>query len=76
MIDPTKGQALLDWYRSEYDRRTNAIEDGSGKIDWLIPGYRVSFTEVIMKAEQLGIRMNPVDLRRWFDEAQNKKVAS
>ncbi|MCA2998449.1 MAG: hypothetical protein ING75_07580 [Rhodocyclaceae bacterium] len=57
---------LLEWYCAEYERRTKAVDEGTADIDWLIPEYRVSWTEVVTKAEQLGIKFNPVDRRLDF----------
>lgn len=60
-------QQLLDWFDAEYQRRTDLVEKGEGRIDWIAPDYRVSWTEVLSKAEELGITMNPVNLRHWID---------
>lgn len=56
---------LRDWYIAEFNRRTELANEN---IDWTIPAYRVSWTEVAAAAERLGIKMNPVDLRLWCDE--------
>lgn len=56
--------ALAQWYRAEYARRTEAVERGEVCIDWALPQFRVSWSEVVAKAEQMGWqRGSPVDLR-------------
>lgn len=61
--------ALLIWYRAEYARRTAAIKAGTADIDWMVPGYRVRWSEVVAKAEELGLDTSDaalVDLRLWL----------
>jgi hypothetical protein len=57
---------LLVWLRREYADRTKAVENGTGRIDWIVAAYRVSFSEIWAKAEQLGIPDDSVELRRWL----------
>lgn len=52
---------LAAWYRSEYRRRTKAVEAGGANIDWLVPEYRVSRTEVVAYAESIGVTMDAQD---------------
>ena len=54
---------LIDWIDSEYARRTKAVKNGTARIDWIDEGTRVSFSEIVAKAEALGIDTNPVSLR-------------
>ena len=61
---------LLNWVSTEYNRRSVALSEGHGRVDWLDPGTRVSWSEIIAKAESLGINRNPVNLRQWY-HAQN-----
>jgi hypothetical protein len=64
-------QRLAQWYRSEYARRTKAVKAGTAPIDWLAAGYRVTWTEVVAKAEELGIDTSDITkLRRDFEEAK------
>ena len=57
---------LVEWYKSEFKRRTDLLAAGNGRIDWIDPGTRVSFSEIWAKAEELGIEENPVTLRIVF----------
>jgi hypothetical protein len=63
---------LLHWYNETYQSRTRAVRDNTARIDWLDPGTRVSWTEMVAKAEELGIRKNPVALRSWWHEVTGK----
>lgn len=62
---------LRYWCRKEFDRRTKAIADGSASFEdqlaWAHAGYRVRFSEACVKAEELGIELNVVDLRLALD---------
>lgn len=56
---------LRSWVRAEYGRRTMAVElDQISQRDivWLNPEYRVQLSEVAAKAEELGLRLGPVEL--------------
>lgn len=59
--------ALRQWCRDEYIRRTTALEEGTAtmreQLDWAVPEYRLRFSEASAKAEEMGIKMNVVDLR-------------
>jgi hypothetical protein len=60
---------LLAWFRAEYARRTAAVEAGTASIDWIVPDYRVSWSEVLAKAEALGLPTNhgeAIELRLWL----------
>lgn len=59
---------LVAWVRAEYARRTRAIAAGNGRIDWLDPGTRVSWSEVFAKAHDLGMKCAPVELRITLSE--------
>jgi hypothetical protein len=67
--------SLIMWARRERAYRTKAIKMGVGRIDWLDPGTRVSMTEIIAKAEEIG--MDPckdiLAFRLWWDEARKWK---
>lgn len=60
---------LRYWIKLQYDYRTDEIEQNRGRIDWIDPGTRVSFTEVWAKAEDLGIKMNVVEFRLWLGKS-------
>jgi hypothetical protein len=61
---------LIKWFWSEFNRRTDAIASGAARIDWLDTGTRVSWTEVVSKAEELGLdTSNPVKFRLDFQRA-------
>lgn len=60
---------LAKWYKNEYRRRTDAINNGEGRIDWLDEGTRVSFSEIQEKANEFGIQVNVVKLRLLLDDA-------
>ena len=59
-------QQLLKWFDEEYARRSRAVSDGTGKLDWLLPEYRITWSEITAKAEELGIKRNVVDMRLWW----------
>ena len=61
-------QKLLRWHRAEYARRTAAAKKGIGSIDWMVPGYRISWSEIAAKAESLGVEKNVVEFRQWWYE--------
>lgn len=60
-------QALLDWYHETWAYRT---ENRNDDINWVDPEYRITWTEVLAKADQLGALtgMNAVDRRLRWDE--------
>ena len=58
---------LHAWYKAEYQRRTLAVEAGTSDIDWIVPEYRVTWTEVLAKAEALGLSLSIVELRTAFE---------
>jgi len=66
-------ELLAAWYRSEFRRRTAAIEAGDGRIDWLDPGTRVSLTEVRSYAESVGIEMKAQDTIDWLHHINKPK---
>lgn len=66
-------RALLDWHDAEYARRSAAVLDGTARIDWIVPEYRVSWSELAAKADELGIDRNLVDLRRWWDQHKKRR---
>jgi len=59
---------LIDWFAAEYVRRTKAVREGTAPISWVPADYRVSWTEIWAKAEELGIKRNVVDMRNWWAE--------
>jgi len=60
--------ALRAWFEKEYRRRSAAVRAGTGKIEWLDKGTRVAWSEIAMKAVELGITDDIVTLRKWWDE--------
>jgi hypothetical protein len=60
-VSDDKLEKLAQWYRQEYQRRTEAVKEGTAKIDWIVPDYRVSRTEVESYAASIGIDMNAQD---------------
>ena len=69
----TREQQLINWAAVEFDRRTQLLREGEGQIDWIDPGTRVSWTEIVERARDLGITMNVVELRHWWDENKPKQ---
>ena len=57
---------LVKWYDETLLMRSRAVAQGTGKIDWLLPEYRVTWSEISAKAEELGIKRNVVDMRLWW----------
>ena len=66
----TPMRQLVKWYRRERRCRTAKVREGTARIDWLDPGTRVSWSEIVAKAEEFGIKSDPVTLRLDFDRAQ------
>jgi len=66
----TPHDRLKEWLRQEYDRRTRALEQGAGRIEWVMPECRVSFSEVVEKARELSIKDNITELRNQAREIQ------
>lgn len=62
-------QMLMNWFDSEYRYRTYAVSQGTASIDWVLPEYRITWTEICAKAQELGITENAVDLRLWWDRS-------
>lgn len=59
-------RALVAWYRAELARRTQAVEAGTAPIDWVEPEHRITRSELVAKADALGIHLNPVAFTyRW-----------
>jgi len=65
--------SLAAWYRREYRRRTEALLDGEINIDWLVPEYRVTRTEIQQHAEAVGICMDVNDWVELFHFINNRK---
>lgn len=64
---PDQRKALVDWFEAEFTRRTVSVHEGTARIDWIALPYRVSFTELAAKAEELGIPIeNGVEFRLWW----------
>lgn len=61
---------LRDWFIKTYLYRT---KNKNENIDWVLPEMRISFSELSVEAEKLGIKMNPVDLTIWFHKNINIK---
>lgn len=58
---------LLDWFDTEFKSRTKAVKNSTARIDWIDPGTRISWTEILSKAEELGITTrNAVEMRQWW----------
>lgn len=60
-ITREQAEALARWYRAERAKRTEAVRNGTAKWDWIVPQYRVSFTEVQAYADSIGISLHPTD---------------
>jgi hypothetical protein len=58
-----KIEQLRAWIREEHRRRTDLLDAGNGRIEWIDPGTRVGFSEACAKAEELGIEADVVSLR-------------
>jgi len=65
-------RVLAMWYRSEYRRRTDAVEADQAPIDWVTAEYRVTWSEVVHKAREMGILLNPVSLRLALEDELRK----
>lgn len=63
---------LSAWYRKEFRKRSKAVKDGTAQIEWLVPEYRVSRTEVAAYAESIGITMNAQDSVQLFHYLNRK----
>jgi hypothetical protein len=49
---------------------TKAIRDGKAELSWIDRGTRVSWTEVVARAETMGVTLHPTDqefLQRMFE---------
>lgn len=76
-MTPTE-YSLVTWARREHARRTRLLREGKGQIDWIVPEYRVTWTEVCAKAEELGLEpyKDILGFRLWWDEARKFKEPS
>jgi hypothetical protein len=65
--DDSAISSLIKWHKDEWDRRTKAVEEGTkASLEWVLPESRITMTEVLTKAEQLGIvEWSTVDFREW-----------
>jgi len=63
---------LEKWIRETYQERTKAIESGVVNIDWLDPRYRITVTEIVVKADSLGLKLDMIELRRWLATQEGK----
>jgi len=61
MISSHHKYKIKNWYQDQYWFRTRALNKGEGKIDWVDPGTRVSWSEVVAYAETLGLQLSPLD---------------
>ena len=52
----------IAWRDATYKNRTAAVEAGNAPIDWIVPEYRVTFTECLAHAESIGT-VDPIELR-------------
>jgi hypothetical protein len=59
-------RALIEWFDEQYMLRSWAVGQGTGKISWVVPEYRVTWSEVCAKAEELGIKRNVAEFRLWW----------
>lgn len=62
-------EVIAQWYLATFAERTSRLAAGEVNIDWAVPEYRVSWTEVVAQAAALGFDVsNPslVDLRTWL----------
>lgn len=67
---------LKQWRRETFAERTRLLNAGQGRIDWLDEGTRVSWTEVVAKAEKLGVTLHPVELRLAMGDGSDLSVKS
>lgn len=54
---------LVQWVKDERRARRAARRDGTAPIEWMAPGYELPFSEISLKAEELGVELDPTDLR-------------
>ncbi len=69
-------EALRQWFDQEFSHRTNELLNNRGDLDWVNPGFRVRWSEVVSKAEELGLptgNADLVDLRLWFYEQMRRR---
>lgn len=59
-------RALIQWYENEFVRRTIATYAGEGEAVWAVVSSRLPWTDVIFKAEDLGLRLPPSRLWLWW----------
>ena len=57
---------LVKWYDEQYAMRSRAVAEGTGKLDWVLQEYRVTWSEITAKADALGINRNVVEFRLWW----------
>ena len=57
---------LIKWFDEQYAMRSRAVAEGTGRIDWVVPEYRITWSEITAKAETLGIVRNVVEFRLWW----------
>lgn len=65
-------KTLFCWFKRTLSERTTAVKENRAPIDWIDPGTRVSWSEVVSKASDLGIVRSPADLRVWWWEQTGK----
>ena len=67
-------QELVKWERREYRRRSRLLRLGhpQAQIDWVSPEYRVTWSEVCAKADELGLEPGKdiVSFRLWWATAR------
>ena len=61
---------LERWIRETYRYRTQAIARGVVNVDWLDPRYRITVTEILARAQLLGLTIDALELRHWLAEHQ------
>jgi len=68
-----KGSRYEDGTTNDANAPTReVVSAGTPRIDWLDPGTRVSWSEIVAKAEEFGIKSDPVTLRLDFDRAKRR----
>jgi len=61
-MTPEQEAKIVAWYRETYMARTEAIEAGNARIDWIVPEYRVTLTETRSYADSIGVTLTVDDV--------------
>lgn len=69
-MTPEHLNQITQWSRDLYRRRTEALDQGVGRIDWVDPGTRVCLTEVRTYAASIGVTLDVNDVRDLLEALQ------